>query len=284
MRRLCIALVFAGLAAPAFGQTYLDLRNCEMVKTYSATEGKNPEKLAGCIKEMEEREKKLGDILVATWKLLADPTSILEQAAESLRSTPSAADLTLGWAVYHAHFQVSKALGYVLNNSSLGWPKDAAGRGETPFGFIRMHIADPDRLKALYYGGGKDRSLQIIRRIAVVGFATSVAENTRVVFEKPFATKMGELWVEWRNTQCDEEKGADDPCKKVTFEAEFEKTYGAKPSDDQALVIGFLHRRHAEGGVALVKMWQEIGNDFANALSPKPVVIAPVAAAKQQKK
>lgn len=140
--------------------------------------------------------------------------------------------------------------------------------GQDVFSFLRSSFADQARLRS-FYEVAKPVLRSRFLETAVVGVVSDALKENEFLFKKSLASVASqagawysytcgdsvESWSEFQRQKCETTK---------LFAAKFEEYYGVAPTKDSAWVLGFLHRRHREGGTRVVAEWQRIALDFAS--------------------
>ncbi len=114
---------------------------------------------------------------------------------------------------------------------------------------------------------------RIIEQKSTIQFALRCLTNVKPLLEKSFDVKLAAQAMQWYAEDCaraekegDAKKEDHPDCTVKTFPAAFKAHYGIDATESHAYVLGWLRRRHMEGGAAVVALLQTTALMFAKEL------------------
>ncbi len=121
---------------------------------------------------------------------------------------------------------------------------------------------------------------RLVEQKSTVQFALRCLTNVKPLLEKPLDVKLAARAMQWNSEACTLAEPADAPrrgdarapCTVQTFPEEFKAYYGIPLTESHTYVLGWLRRRHLEGGPAVVALLQTTALMFAKELAAGEVV------------
>ncbi len=136
-----------------------------------------------------------------------------------------------------------------------------------PFKSMRSKYSDATTLRS-FYDEAKQTIIAKIALASLRGMVGDALTEHAYLLDKPLPIAAA-LASQWYGSSCYEpeaEWSGDyqkrDCTKLKNFEVRFKETYGVEPTASAAYALGWLYRRHLEGGPQTVAVWQHIGKDL----------------------
>lgn len=223
--------------------------------------GVAPSKVEVCAEAQHSALSNLRHALALAWKVAQNPAEILGLVKlEALRSHERIG--VSSGSLYHF---VARTLRPDVNH----WNEDA-------FPELRARFADSANLRG-FWDSTKGTAVRLMKAAAITGYVEQTYTDVKILFERPFDVSLASASPRWYDYQCwrpkQEDRRSSDAaqvCKELSWFADrFKQVYGAEPTYNSSWTLGFLFRRHMEGGMKLVVEYQNIAKEFGKMLETK---------------
>ncbi|MBP9669625.1 MAG: hypothetical protein KBE09_05045 [Candidatus Pacebacteria bacterium] len=253
---LIIAPAVAETSCPS-AQGIADLmRTNERLDIYKARE------LAQCVKELREAVVSARTANTVAWSVGAHPMRFLEQIPAFDHTHSTCDDVPNVLRAVHLQTRILLAGG-----------EQHIEQAEVGLKALMKHFIKADAWQVFF--SDKAAWRRLVEQKSTIQFALRCLTNVKPLLEKPFDAKLAERAMQWFSEQCGRSvRGANDrkfedypECTMKTVSEEFKAHYGVELTESHAYVLGWLRRRHLEGGPAVVSLLQTTALMFAKDLA-----------------